>query len=62
MIISTAETTMNRRNPMLERLIAREQLMDDVESIINSHLGEVDYKDEVIKELCDAVCKNFPTL
>ena len=42
-----------------ELLMAREELMSDIECIIDSHFGEVDYKDEVIKELCDAVCKNF---
>ena len=42
-----------------EILMAREQLLYDIEYIIDSHLGEVDYKNEVIKQLCDAVCQNF---
>lgn len=40
---------------------AREQLMEDIDSIIESNFGLVDYKDEVVKQLCDAVCKNFPS-
>jgi len=45
----------------LEMLTAREQLMEDIDCIIESNFGEVEYKDEVIRMLCDAVCKNFPT-
>ena len=48
----------------LEMLMAREQLMEDIDCIISSNFGEVEYKDvvdDVIKQLCDAVCKNFPT-
>lgn len=43
-----------------EYLTAREQLMEDIDCIIESNLGLVDYKDDVIRQLCDAVCKNFP--
>jgi len=42
-------------------LMAREQLMEDIDCIIESNFGEVEYKDDVIRMLCDAVCKNFPT-
>ena len=45
----------------LEMLMAREQLMEDIDCIIESNFGEVEYKDEVIRMLCDAVCRNFPT-
>lgn len=45
-----------------ELLTRREQLMEDIDCIIESNFGEVDYKDEVIRQLCDAVCKNFPLL
>ena len=48
-------------NPHLEMLMQREQLMEDIENIIESNFGEVEYKDDVIRMLCDAVCKNFPT-
>ena len=44
----------------LEMLTAREQLMEDIDCIIESNFGEVEYKDDVIRQLCDAVCKNFP--
>ena len=42
-------------------LMAREQLMEDIDCIIESNFGEVEYKDDVIRMLCDAVCRNFPT-
>ena len=42
-------------------MIAREQLMEDIDCIIESNFGEVEYKDDVIRMLCDAVIKNFPT-
>jgi hypothetical protein len=45
----------------LEMLSQRETLMEDIEHIIESNFGEVEYKDDVIRMLCDAVCKNFPT-
>jgi len=48
-------------NPKLEMLSAREQLMEDIDCIIESNFGEVEYKDDVIRMLCDAVIKNFPT-
>ena len=41
-------------------MMAREQLMEDIEFIMESNFGEVEYKDDVIRQLCDAVCKNFP--
>ena len=50
-----------KMNNQLEMLSRREQLMEDIENIIESNFGEVEYKDEVIRMLCDAVCKNFPT-
>ena len=45
----------------LEMLSQREQLMEDIDCIIESNFGEVEYKDDVIRQLCDAVCQNFPT-
>ena len=44
-----------------ELLTQREQLMEDIDCIIESNFGEVEYKDDVIRQLCDAVLKNFPT-
>ena len=50
-------------------LMAREQLMEDIDCIIEGRFSEVfphteDYeelRDELIETLCDAVCRNFPT-
>ena len=63
--------TYSKMNTNLEMLTAREQLMEDIECIIESHFAGVEYKpaqgtdlvyitDELIQTLCDAVCKNFP--
>ena len=53
--------TYSKMNTDLEMLTQREQLMEDIENIIESNFGEVEYKDDVIRMLCDAVCTNFPT-
>ena len=50
---------------MLEMLTSREQLMEDIDCIITSQylddkIDEDDFED-LIRVLCDAVCKNFPT-
>tara|TARA_A100001035_G_scaffold224540_1_gene185237 strand:+ start:138 stop:293 length:156 start_codon:yes stop_codon:yes gene_type:complete len=49
-------------NTNLDLLTAREQLMEDIGSIIDSFRFE-SYDDlyELEKNLCDAVLKNFPT-
>ena len=52
--------TYSKMNTNLEMLTAREQLMEDIDCIIESNFGEVEYKDDVIRMLCDAVCRNFP--
>ena len=49
----------------LEMLSAREQLMEDIDCIItsqylNDKIDEDDMED-LIRVLCDSVCKNFPT-
>ena len=44
---------------MKEMLMAREQLMEDIECIIESRLG--DDCDGLIETLCDAVCHHFST-
>ena len=46
--------------PHLEYLSAREQLMEDIACIIESDETFIE-SDELIKRLCDAVCKHFPT-
>lgn len=47
----------------LEMLSAREQLMEDIDCIIEANFSEVEveYRDEIVRMLCDAVCKNFPS-
>lgn len=62
MALQTDKELMAIHEPMsrLELLTAREQLMEDIDCIIESNFGEVEYKDEVIRQLCDAVCNNFP--
>jgi len=51
---------------MIELLKQREQLMENIESIVEerilSQFGSEygDVSDELIRTLCDAVCKNFP--
>ena len=52
-------------NDNLEMLTAREQLMEDIDCIITSQymddkIDEDDFED-IIRVLCDAVVKNFPT-
>ena len=49
----------------LEMLTQREQLMEDIDAIVdefacNNNISEDDMED-LIRVLCDAVCKNFPT-
>ena len=52
-------------NDMLEMLTSREQLMEDIDAIITSQYLDdkidEDDMDDLIRVLCDAVCKNFPT-
>ena len=47
----------------LEMLTAREQLMEDIDCIIEEYFQEygITNDPELVKTLCDAVCKNFPT-
>ena len=47
---------------LLEMLTAREQLMEDIDCIITNYFAEYDvnYDEELVKILCDAVCRNFP--
>ena len=56
-------------NNQLEMLSQREQLIEDIDCIVFEFFDEHynmddDYhpeKDELVRTLCDAVCKNFPT-
>ena len=52
-------------NNQLEMLSQREQLMWDIDGIVedfacNNNINEDDMED-LIRTLCDTVCKNFPT-
>ena len=50
-------------NNNLEMLTAREQLMEDIDCIITDYFAEYDvnYDAELVRILCDAVCRNFPS-
>jgi len=50
----------------LEMLGQREQLMEDIDCIVDdffyeNYNGDSAERDELIRTLCDAVCRNFPT-
>ncbi len=47
-------------------LTAREQLMEDIDSICDdffysNYNGDISEAEELVRMLCDAVCKNFPS-
>ena len=51
---------------MNDYLAEREQLMEDIDCIVDDFFyekynGDIAERDELIRTLCDAVCKNFPT-
>ena len=50
-------------NNQLEMLTAREQLMEDIDCIIEEYFQEygITNDSELVKVLCDAVCRNFPS-
>ena len=54
--------TYSKMNTNLEMLTAREQLMEDIECIVDEYFQEygVTNDPELVKVLCDAVCRNFP--
>ena len=53
----------------MKQLNSSKQLMEDIQCIIESKFDSVfphtesyeELRDEFIEDLCDAVCKNFPT-
>tara|TARA_S200002703_G_scaffold146088_2_gene140882 strand:- start:4045 stop:4242 length:198 start_codon:yes stop_codon:yes gene_type:complete len=55
----------NKMIDNLEMLTAREQLMEDIDSIVEEHSYysnmSAEKAEDLIRVLCDAVCKNFPT-
>jgi hypothetical protein len=52
---------------MLDMLMSREQLMEDIDSIIDGFFNDTyegqypEEREDLTRILCDAVCKNFPT-
>ena len=53
------------KKPNVEMLMAREQLMEDIDAIVDDFFyekynGDNAERDELTRILCDAVCKNFP--
>ena len=44
-------------------LMSREQLMEDIDCIITDYFAEYDvnYDAELVRILCDAVVRNFPS-
>ena len=55
----------NKKMNQLEMLTAREQLMWDIDGIVdefasNNNISE-DNMEDLIRVLCDSVCKNFPS-
>ena len=47
----------------LEMLTIREQLMEDIDAIVDGELNGIisdGLRDELVRRLDDAVCKNFP--
>ena len=57
----------SKMNTNLEMLTAREQLMWDIDGIVEEFACNIvpriseDDMEDLIKTLCDSVCKNFPT-
>jgi hypothetical protein len=51
--------TYPKMNIDLEMLTQREQLVEDIVCIMESHFPNENV-DETIKQLCNAVCINFP--
>ena len=47
------------RNKVL-LMMAREQLMEDIDAIVDCFDRDTESNDELVLRLCDAVCKNFP--
>jgi len=54
--------TYSKMNTNLEMLTAREQLMEDIDCIIEEYFQEygITNDPELVKVLCDVVCRNFP--
>ena len=58
--------SMQIMNEHMQMLMQREQLMEDIDSICDdffysNYNGDVSEAEELVRMLCDAVCKNYPT-
>ena len=55
----------SKMNNHLEMLTAREQLMEDIDAIVEEHSYysnmSAEKTEDLIRVLCDAVCRNFPS-
>ena len=54
------------KQDLLNMLTAREQLMEDIDSICDdffysNYNGDISEAEDLVRMLCDAVVKNFPT-
>ena len=54
------------KQDLFNMLTAREQLMEDIDSICDdffysNYNGDISEAEELVRMLCDAVCKNFPS-
>jgi len=63
--VTTTDAVLSNMNK-LEMLTAREQLMEDIDGICDEFFCEhfpnsQEQFDDLVRVLCDAVCKNFPT-
>ena len=63
MFHSLLQFTTPQMMDQLEMLSAREQLMEDIDCIVDEYFQEycITHDPELVKLLCDAICKNFPT-
>ena len=64
-ILSKVSDSVHNRCPsLLIIMTAREQLMEDIDGIVEEHSYysnmSADKAEELIRVLCDAVCRNFP--
>jgi len=63
MFHSLLQFTTPQMMDQLEMLSAREQLMEDIDCIVDEYFQEygITHDPELVKVLCDAICKLFPT-
>ena len=47
-------------NVMLDNLMKREQLMEDVDLIVDCFDRDTESNDELVLRICDAICRHYP--